>query len=732
MFDHTLQEALHKATQYTTKLKNEYVSLEHFLWGALHVAEVISFLEDNDVNHKLYISELESFVLKNHAALVRVDSNYNPEPTIGLHRCIDRALQQAQSSGKNTITCLHILLSMFEEDESQALYLLEDMGLSPLIIMEQLSSQQQDTGAEPGKASKDPLKKFCENLNKKFNEGLTSKLIGRKSELQRTLEILSRKNKNNPLLVGDPGVGKTALGEGLAELVETGLAPERFKDLSIFSLDLTSLLAGAKYRGDFEGRLKSLFKSLKEIKNPLLFIDEVHTIVGAGSTSGSNVDLAGLLKPVLTDPHVKVVGSTTYAEYRKFFAKDPALSRRFQPIFIEEPSKKESLEILKGAKDSYEKFHNLKISAQALQTAVDLSEKHILDRKFPDKALDLLDEACAHESVINNAKTVGPDEILKCLSRVYKVSEKAAKSDSEDGSNSTVSSLQKELTKYIYGQNTAIDELNSNILVAYSGLNDKNKPLGSFLFTGPTGVGKTELSKQLAKHLNIPLVKFDMSEYMEKHSVSRLIGAPPGYVGHDEGGRLTDEVSKSPHCVLLLDEVEKAHPDVINILLQVMDSAILTDSIGKQTHFNQCILIMTSNSGARSAEKGSVGIYEAPTHDFSDKAIKEFFSPEFINRLTAIIKFNSLEDSEILKVITKSLNLLKTDLKEKSIDLTWTDDVTKWILTAGAEKGMGARPYERFVSKHIKVPVAKKLITRKDNKAFAIKLEITSGKLTLS
>ncbi len=733
MFDHTLQEALHKATQYTTKLKNEYVSLEHFLWGALQVLDLSSFFKEHEIDSALYIKKLESFILKSHPKLSRLDSNYNPEPTLGLHRCIERALKQAQSSGKNTITCLHILLSMFEEDESQAVFFLEDMNLTPLIIMEQISTEQSFSENGETSTDKSPLKKFCENLNKKFNDGATSKLIGRKEELQRILEILSRKNKNNPLLVGDPGVGKTALGEGLAELVETDAIPERFKDLSIFSLDLTSLLAGAKYRGDFEGRLKSLFKNLREVKNPLLFIDEVHTIIGAGSTSGSNVDLAGLLKPVLTDPHVKVIGSTTYAEYRKYFAKDPALSRRFQPIFIEEPSKKESLEILKGSKKDYEDFHNLKIQTDALQTTVDLSAKYILDRKFPDKALDLLDETCAHESVINSNKSVGPKEILKTLSRVYKVSEKSAGSNLDEKNNgNAISSLKENLEKYIYGQSAAIDELNSNILVAYSGLNDKNKPLGSFLFTGPTGVGKTELTRQLAKHLEVPLIKFDMSEYMEKHSVSRLIGAPPGYVGHDEGTRLTDEVSKSPHSVLLLDEIEKAHPDVINILLQVMDSAVLTDSIGKKTHFNQCILIMTSNSGARSAEKGSVGFYEAPSHDFSDKAIKEFFSPEFINRLSATIKFKPLEEKQILKVITKSLNILKDELSKKSIGLSWTDAVTKWILTTGAEKGMGARPYERFVSKHIKVPIAKKILGEKSSEELKIKLDVKTQKLVLS
>jgi ATP-dependent Clp protease ATP-binding subunit ClpA len=429
--------------------------------------------------------------------------------------------------------------------------------------------------------------------------------------------------------------------------------------------------------------------------------------------------MAGLLKPILTDPHIKVVGSTTYAEYRKNFAKDAALSRRFQAIFIEEPSKEESLKILKGAKKEYEDFHKLSIDDEALERTIELAAKHILDRKFPDKAFDILDETCAHRVIKGDSLSIYATDIDETMRRVYKVSDRVSETSNDD----LISSLEKTLQKSIYGQNSAIAALNESMLVAYSGLNEKDKPLGSFLFTGPTGVGKTELTKQLASHLGLPLIKFDMSEYMEKHSVSKLIGAPPGYVGHDDGGRLTDEVSKTPNAVLLLDEIEKAHPDVINVLLQVMDSASLTDSIGKTTHFNQCIIIMTSNSGARAAQKGSVGIFEAPSHDFSDDAIKSFFSPEFINRLTAIIKFNSLDEAQLLKVIEKNLEALKDELSQKGVNLDWNDEVSKWILEKGLEKGMGARPFARFISKHIKVKVAKKLIAHK--KATLLNLSIT-------
>ncbi len=725
MFNQGLQESLHKATQHALALKNEFISLEHFLWGTLQVTDTIAFLKTNSIDPVPFKTLLKDFIDKNHPKLSKVNSNYNPEPTLTLHRCINKALKQSQSSGKEVISSFHIIISIFEESDSYALYILEQMQLSPLIIMEHLSSSLQD--GYSSSPSKNPLSQFCENLNKKFNDNLTTKLIGREVELQRILEVLSRKNKNNPLLVGDPGVGKTALGEGLAELIETKKAPKRFKNLSVFNLDLSSLLAGAKYRGDFEERLKALFKSLTEIKNPLLFIDEVHTIFGAGSTSGSNIDMSGLLKPVLTDSHIKIVGSTTFTEYRKYFAKDPALSRRFQPIFIDEPCEKDTLKILKGLKSDYEKFHKLTITSEALKSTVALSKKHILDRKFPDKALDLLDETCAHES-INNNNAVNSKSILKTLSRAYKISKKTT----DISTKHPVSSLKTNLEKYIYGQNDAIDQLNSNILVAHSGLNNRNKPLGSFLFTGPTGVGKTELAKQLAHHLGVSLIKFDMSEYMEKHSISKLIGAPPGYVGHDDGGRLTDEVSKAPQCILLLDEIEKAHPDVINILLQVMDAGALTDSIGKKTHFNQCTLIMTSNSGAKDAEKGSLGIFQAPSHDFSDIAIKEFFNPEFLNRLTAIIKFEHLKDSELLKIIEKNLNLLKTDLKNKNLSLTWTNTVCKWILETGFQHGMGARPFERFILKNIKVPIAKTLVSQTKKSGQKISLDMKNSKLMVS
>lgn len=725
MFDPSLQEALHKATTYTRQEKNEFVSLEHFVWASLSVQSVVELFEELNENPDEVRKDLEAFIGRMHPKIDRLGSNYNPEPTLGLHRSIDRALKQAQSSGKQIITALHVLLAIFEEEESYALFCLEKTGLSPLILMEHLSSNSHN---EAGDASaKDPLKQYCENLNLKFQKGEISKLVGRESEMDRILEVLSRKNKNNPLLVGDPGVGKTALGESLAELIESGEAPEKFKDLSVYSLDLTALLAGSKYRGDFENRMKQLFKSLKEVKNPLLFIDEVHTIVGAGSTSGSNVDFASLIKPVLSDSHLKVLGSTTYSEYRKNFAKDAALSRRFQPIFVEEPTKEETLKILKGSVSDYEKFHSVKIDDEALETAVTQAAVHILDRKFPDKAFDILDETCAHESTLKKNFKIEKEHILKTLSRVYKVSEKATASSSDQ----KVLNLKDALAEKIFGQDQALEELSANLMLSYSGLGPKGKPLGAFLFTGPTGVGKTELSRQLALHMDVPLVKFDMSEYMEKHSVSRLIGAPPGYVGHEEGGRLTDEVSKSPHCVLLLDEVEKAHPDVINVLLQVMDSGELTDSIGKKTHFGQCTLIMTSNSGAREAEKGSVGFFEASTHDFSDKALKEFFAPEFLNRLTAIVKFNSLNKEQLGSVVEKSLNALKEDLLQQNTTFTWDSSVTDWILKDGAEKGMGARPFERFINRNVRLALAKKMITKDPKAKLSLSITYDGVKLVL-
>ncbi len=706
MFDQSLQKALHQASLKARKNKNEFITLEHFLLGTLHSKEVKKIFNEVSADTNEITKNLDAFITKNHPTISRLDSNYNPEPTIGLHRSIDRALKQAQSAERNLVTVFHVLLAMFEEEESYAVFLMEEAGLSPLVFMEHISEGKHGEGTQNSK-DKDPLKTFCTHLNTKFQKNLSNPLIGRKKEINRIFEILSRKTKNNPLLVGDPGVGKTAIGEGIAELVETKKAPEKFKNLDIYGLDLTSLLAGSKYRGDFENRLKSLFKSLDEKENPMLFIDEVHSIIGAGSTSGSNVDLSGLLKPALSGDHIKFAGSTTYSEYRKHFAKDAALSRRFQPVFIDEPTKEECLEILTGLRKSFEDFHKLKINDEALKACVDLTGDHVLDRKFPDKAIDLLDETCAHISVLKKSSNINAQDIKETLKRLYKVSSEAVSSSAQD----KVLKLKTALKTKIFGQDQAVEKIVSRMLVAYSGLSHKEKPLGAFLFTGPTGVGKTELSKQLAKTLDIPFTKFDMSEYMEKHSVAKLIGAPPGYVGHDDGGRLTDEVSKNPHCVLLLDEIEKAHPDVINVLLQVMDSGVLTDSLGKKTYFKQCILIMTSNSGAKEAQKGSIGIFEASSSDFSEKAIKNFFSPEFLNRLTSIVHFKPLEKKLLETVIEKFLNNLKNELTEKQISLSWDKATVSWIREKGEEENMGARPFERFIDQYVRVPIAEKILT---------------------
>ena len=722
MFDHTMQEALHKATTMTRKNKNEFITLEHFLLCSLDSPEVINFFTENALNVSQIKTELTDFIKVNHKPIPRITSQYNPEPTIGLHRSIETALKQAQGAGKNLISSLHVILAIFQEKESYALHILEKNGLTPLIIMEGLSQQSTPP------SSKDPLKKYCDDLNTKYKKGESTPLIGREKELDRIMEVLSRKTKNNPLLVGDAGVGKTAIGEGLAEKSVEKKLPPAFEDLRVFALDLTSLLAGSKYRGDFEARMKSLLNQLKNVKNPLLMIDEIHTIVGAGTTSGSQVDFASLLKPSLSDPHLKVMGTTTYEDYRKHFAKDPTLSRRFQAVFVNEPSWEESFKILKDSKSTYEKFHSVAIEDEALKACVDLSGKHIPDKRYPDKAFDVLDESCAHERTIKNNRVISSANVKETFKRLYKVSTDQVDKEGHD----IVLDLKEKLKQRIYGQDQAIEELYSSILVAYSGLKVKNKPLGSFLFTGPTGVGKTELAKQLSEHLNIPFIRFDMSEYMEKHSVSRLMGSPPGYVGHEDGGRLTDEVSKNPHSVLLLDEIEKAHPEVINILLQVMDSGTLTDSIGKKTFFNNCVLIMTSNSGAREAEKGSIGLFEAPNADFSDKAIKNFFSPEFLNRLTSIVKFKALSQDLLLKVVQKELNALKEEIKALGFKLEWTKSVENWVLDKAYEKGMGARPFERFVSKHIRTSLAEKVLALKGKKGSLLKLAIEKTKLVVS
>ena len=734
MFDHTMQEALHKATTMTRKSKNEFITLEHFLLCSLDSPEVSRFFSDGLSLSVVKIKkDLTDFIKMNHKPIPRLTSQYNPEPTIGLHRSIETALRQAQGAGKNLISSLHVILAMMEEKESFAVYTLEKNGATPLVIMEYISNQ---TGAQTAHGNlsiekSNPLEKYCQDLNARYKKGLTAPLVGREKELERIMEVLSRKTKNNPLLVGDPGVGKTALCEGLAEKSVEEKLPPSFKDLHVYGLDLASLLAGSKYRGDFEGRMKALLNQLKEVKNPLLMIDEVHTIVGAGTTSGNQVDFASLLKPSLSHPHLKVMGTTTFEEYRKHFAKDPTLSRRFQAIFIEEPDKEECLKILYDSKKSYEDFHKVEIEDESLKACVELSGKHLLDRHYPDKAFDLLDETCSHEKTINQNSKITATHVKENLKRLYKVSTDQVDKESSD----VVLSLKEKLKTQIYGQDSAIEELYSSILVAYSGLKVKNKPLGAFLFTGPTGVGKTELSRQLAKHLNIPFIRFDMSEYIEKHSISRLIGSPPGYVGHEEGGRLTDEVSKNPHSVLLLDEIEKAHPDVINVLLQVMDSGVLTDSIGKKTFFNNCILIMTSNSGAREADKGSIGIFEAPSSDFSDKAIKSFFNPEFLNRLTSVVKFKSLDQNLLLKIVQKELNDLKREVENlglKRNKMKWSKGVEKWVLEKAFEKGMGARPFERFINKNIRTPLAERILKLKGKKKTqSLSLSTSKNKLII-
>ncbi|MCL4135731.1 UNVERIFIED_CONTAM: hypothetical protein GTU68_011747 [Idotea baltica] len=674
--------------------------------------------------------ELDSFVEENTPLLDENDTR-ETQPTLGFQRVLQRAVFHVQSSGKKEVTGANVLVAIFGEQDSQTVYLLNKQNITRLDVVNYIShgiaknSQEEPEDAEDGGAEytgedgepdAKPLDKYATNLNVKAQNGDIDPLIGRDFEIERASQVLCRRRKNNPLLVGEAGVGKTAIAEGLAKKIVDGEVPDVLSESVIYSLDLGALVAGTKYRGDFEKRLKSILTQLKKEPGAVLFIDEIHTIIGAGAASGGVMDASNLIKPMLASGELKCIGSTTYQEYRGIFEKDRALARRFQKIDVVEPTVEQTYEILKGLKPKYEEFHEVKYSQKALKTAAELSGRYINDRFLPDKAIDVIDEAGANHRVkgttAKGKKSIGVKDIEAIIAKIARIPEKSVSSTDMD----RLKTLARDLRMLVFGQDAAIDTLSAAIKMSRSGLGPQDKPIGSFMFAGPTGVGKTEVTKQLAKVMGIELVRFDMSEYMERHTVSRLIGAPPGYVGFDQGGLLTDAVVQNPHCVVLLDEIEKAHPDVFNLLLQVMDHGTLTDNNGRKADFRNIILIMTTNAGAESLSRSTMGFTVQDHTSDGSEAVNKMFSPEFRNRLDSIIQFKPLDKDIILNVVDKFIIELEAQLEEKNVSIDFNYEAKTWLAEHGFDAAMGARPMARIISENIKKPLADEILFGKLSK----------------
>ncbi|WP_020560657.1 ATP-dependent Clp protease ATP-binding subunit ClpA [Thiofilum flexile] len=706
--------------------RHEFVTVEHLLLIMLDNPSAADVLRACQVDIPALRNEIKQFVDDNTPLIPNGQQERDVQPTIGFQRVIHRAVYSAQSTRKGEVTGDMILVAIFGEPESHAVFFLKQHNVERLDLVNYIahgirkgdnSDEErdfQDSSTHSAEASGEeggdkPLEKYATNLNQQALEGKIDPLIGRDNEIERTVQVLCRRRKNNPLLVGEAGVGKTAIAEGLAKRIVDGEVPEILANAVIYSLDLGALLAGTKYRGDFEKRLKAVINQLKQETNAILFIDEIHTIIGAGATSGGTMDASNLIKPVLSNGEMKCIGSTTYQEYRSIFEKDRALARRFQKIDVVEPSVDETYEILKGLKTRFEEHHDVRYTQTALRAAAELSAKYINDRHLPDKAIDVIDEAGANrrlKPVANRKKTISVGDIEEIIAKIARIPPKTVSSSDVD----VLRNLDRDLKMVIFGQDDAIVQLTAAIKMARSGLREDTRPIGSFLFAGPTGVGKTEVTKQLAQRLGIEFLRFDMSEYMERHSVSRLIGAPPGYVGYDEGGLLTDAVNKHPHAVLLLDEIEKAHPDVFNLLLQVMDHGTLTDTNGRKVDFRNVILVMTSNAGAENISRKSLGFAHQDHTSDAMEAVKRMFSPEFRNRLDGIIQFNPLTETVIKSVVDKFIIRLEAQLEPKKVTLIVNEDAREWLAKKGYDRLMGARPMERVIQEHIKKPLAEQIL----------------------
>ena len=714
----------------------QYLTVEHLLLMILNDYEVDEFFKSKTVSTETIKNELNDHIAKN--SLKRLDQQKSVQPTLGFQRVLQRAVFHIQSSGQGVVKPINILVAIFSEKESHSVFLLNKYKISRLDVVSYLShgSKKKEQPSDKDKLSSEnsdevnPSKEneFLINLNDQVKDNKIDKIIGRKKEIDRLIQILCRRNKNNPLLVGESGVGKTAIAEGLAYLVSKNNVPAIMSGVVVYSLDIAALIAGTKYRGDFEKRLKSVLSFLSNQNNPILFIDEIHTIIGAGSASGGSLDVSNLLKPALGKGEIRCIGSTTFQEYRGIFNQNQALSRRFQKIDVVEPSFDECEEILMGIKDIYEDYHSVKYTDESIKSAVELSSKYINDRFLPDKAIDVVDETGAllninrkNDKEINVSKS----DIEATIAKITKIPEQSITSNDKK----SLKNIETNLKRVIFGQDKAVETLSNAIKLSRVGLRDENKTIGSFLFTGPTGVGKTEISKQLSEILGIELIRFDMSEYMERHTVSRLIGAPPGYVGFDQGGLLTEAIVKSPHCVLLLDEIEKAHPDIFNILLQVMDAGVLTDNNGRKSDFRNVILIMTTNIGAELLSKRNIGFSKTTNESDAMNSLNKLFSPEFRNRLDETIQFNYLDKNVILSIVDKFLTKLQAQLDKKNVEINVSSKVINWIADNGYDKEMGARPMERFISQNIKKPLVDKLLFGSLKGGGLIKLDIEKGKL---
>ena len=748
-FSTTLEQSIHGALALANARKHELATLEHLLLSLIDEPDAARVLQACAVNLVELRKELTDFIEDDLSTLITDVEGSEAVPTAAFQRVIQRAAIHVQSSGRTEVTGANVLVAIFAERESNAAYFLQEQDMTRYDAVNFIAhgvakdpafgESRPVTGAPDGEAVDDAevekkesaLAKYCVDLNVKAAKGDVDPLIGRAHEVERCIQVLCRRRKNNPLLVGDPGVGKTAIAEGLAFKIVNGETPEVLANTIIYSLDMGSLLAGTRYRGDFEERLKAVVTEMEAHPDAVLFIDEIHTIIGAGATSGGAMDASNLLKPALQGGKLRCMGSTTYKEFRQHFEKDRALARRFQKIDVNEPSVEDTVKILRGLKPHFEEHHGIKYTADAIRTAVELAARYINDRKLPDKAIDVIDEAGAAQHLIPESKrrkTIGVKEIEAVVAKIARIPAKNVTKDDAE----VLKDLEKSLKRVVFGQNQAIEALASAIKLARAGLREPEKPIGNYLFAGPTGVGKTEVAKQLADTLGVELLRFDMSEYMEKHAVSRLIGAPPGYVGFDQGGMLTDGVDQNPHCVLLLDEMEKAHPDVYNILLQVMDHGKLTDHNGRTTDFRNVILIMTSNAGASEMGKNAMGFGRESREGEDTAAIERIFTPEFRNRLDAIISFGALPKPVIMQVVDKFVLQLEAQLIDRNVHIELTPKATEWLADKGYDIKMGARPLSRVIQEYIKKPLAEELLFGKLMKGGLVKVGVKNGKLELT